>query len=52
MKILSTIKVTASVNICDVIVENILDTGVDVVSAKNINSIYKSYNKEEIRKIL
>lgn len=52
MKILSTIKISAPVNVGDIIVKNILNTGVDIISTKTINSICKSYNKEEIRKIL
>ncbi|WP_195938274.1 DUF1667 domain-containing protein [Romboutsia sp. 1001713B170131_170501_G6] len=36
MKELDTIKVSAPINVGDVIVKNILDTGVDVVSAKTV----------------
>lgn len=52
MKVLSTIKITAPVKIGDIIVKNILNTGVDIISTKTINNIYESYAKEELRKIL
>lgn len=52
MKILSEIKMTAPVKVGDIIVKNILNTGVDIVSTKTINNICESYGKEELRKIL
>lgn len=52
MKILSTINITAPVKVGDIIVKNILDTGVDIVSTKTISNICESYAKEELRKVL
>lgn len=52
MKILSTINITAPVKVGDIIVKNILDTGVDIVSTKTISNICESYGKEELRKVL
>ncbi|WP_434798235.1 DUF1667 domain-containing protein [Terrisporobacter vanillatitrophus] len=52
MNILSTIKITAPVKVGDIIVKNVLNTGVDIVSTKTINNICESYRKEELRKIL
>lgn len=52
MHILSTIKITAPVNVGDIIVENILDTGVDIVSCKTMNNIDLACEKEKLRKIL
>ena len=36
MKVLSEITVTTPINVGDVIVKNVLDTGVDIVSCRNI----------------
>lgn len=52
MNILSTIKITAPVKVGDIIVKDVLNTGVDIVSTKTINNICESYKKEELRKIL
>lgn len=52
MNILSTIKITAPVKVGDIIVKNILDTGVDIVSAKTISNVCKGYENDELRKIL
>lgn len=52
MKILSKIKITAPVKVGDIIVKNVLNTGVDIVSTKTISNICESYENEELRKIL
>lgn len=52
MNILSTIKITAPVKVGDIIVKNILDTGVDIVSTKSIINICQEYENDELRKIL
>ncbi|MCC3868978.1 DUF1667 domain-containing protein [Terrisporobacter mayombei] len=52
MNILSTIKITAPVKVGDIIVKNVLNTGVDIVSTKTIDNICEPYEKEELRKIL
>lgn len=52
MNILSTIKITAPVKVGDIIVKDVLNTGVDIVSTKTINNICESHEKEELRKIL
>ena len=52
MNILSTIKITAPVKVGDIIVKNILDTGVDIVSTKSIINISQEYENDELRKIL
>ena len=52
MNILSTIKITAPVKVGDIIVKNILDTGVDIVSTKTISNVCQEYENDELRKIL
>lgn len=52
MNILSTIKITAPVKVGDIIVKNILDTGVDIVSTKTISNVCQGYENDELRKIL
>lgn len=52
MNLLSTIKITAPVNVGDIIIKNVLDTGVDIVSCKTMSNICETYGNEELRKIL
>lgn len=52
MNILSTIKIAAPVKVGDIIVKNILDTGVDIVSTKTISNVCQGYENDELRKIL
>ena len=52
MNILSTNKITAPVKVGDIIVKNILDTGVDIVSTKTISNVCQEYENDELRKIL
>ncbi|MCR8744623.1 DUF1667 domain-containing protein [Romboutsia lituseburensis] len=39
MEVLDTIKVSAPINVGDVIVENILNTGINIVSAKTVEEV-------------
>ncbi|MEG0051127.1 MAG: DUF1667 domain-containing protein [Terrisporobacter sp.] len=52
MEVLSNIKVTAPVNVGDVIVKNVLGTGVDILSAKTMMNTSVAYNEENLRQIL
>lgn len=52
MKVLSDITVTAPVKVGDVIVKNILDTGIDIVSAKTMENINDVLEDENLREAL
>lgn len=52
MEVLSNIKITAPVTIGDIIIKNVLNTGIDIVSTKSINNINEIYAKEDLRHIL
>lgn len=52
MEVLSTIIVTAPVTVGDIIVKNILGTGVDIVSSKTMMNTQISCEKENLKRAL
>lgn len=52
MEVLANIKITAPVSVGDIIVKNVLNTGVDIVSCKTMKNTSIIYNEENLQKAL
>ena len=52
MEVLANIKITAPVSVGDIIVKNVLNTGVDIVSCKTMKNTSIVYNEENLQKAL
>lgn len=52
MEVLANIKITAPVSVGDIIVKNVLNTGVDIVSCKTMKNTSIIYNGENLQKAL
>ena len=50
MEVLANIKITAPVSVGDIIVKNVLNTGVDIVSCKTMKNTSIIYNQENLGK--